>query len=201
MRRRALVRGLMAAAVGVGGLAAGALAATSPPGFFDGLRLVRHDGQPFSAATVAGRTVLLNFAFTGCSTTCPMALRQLEELRARLAARGADGIELLTVSADPLGDTPRTLRAFAERQGLRLAHWQLLTGEPSSVFTLMERISGSRGKAGDPLAHPTAFYMLDAHGRLMTRFNGVDADLSRIERELVNLDRTLGVEARRKPAA
>lgn len=198
MRRRTLVRGLLATAAG--GLAAGTRAAAPAPGFFDGLHLVRHDGQPFSAGSVAGRTVLLNFAFTGCSTTCPMALRQLEELRARLAARGADRIELLTVSADPLGDTPRTLRAFADRQGLRLEHWQLLTGAPVSVFTLMERVSGGRGKGGDPLSHPTAFYMLDAHGRLMARFNGVDADLSRIERELVNLDRTLGVEARRKPA-
>lgn len=197
MRRRRLMLAPLGAVAGLmPGLWSGAAQAQAAPGFFDGLALVRHDGRPFDAAQLKGKTLLVNFAFTTCSTTCPTTLLQLERLRQRLASQGPHEIELVTVSADPLHDTPATLRQYAARLGLKLERWQWLTGQPGPVHTLMERLTGQPGPKNDPLAHPTALNLVDALGRRIARFHGVEMDLPRLERELLNLDRTVGAKAR-----
>lgn len=189
MRRRHLLPATLA-------LLAGASRAQPAAGFFDGLKLMRHDGRPFDARQLKGKTLLVNFAFTTCSTTCPVTLQQMERLRQRLAGLGTHHIEFVTISADPLHDTPASLQRYASRAGLKLERWQWLTGRPEDVYTLMERLTGQRSPANDPLAHPTALNLVDALGRRIARFHGVDVDLPRLEREMLNLDRTVGAKAR-----
>ena len=188
-----------------------ALAATTPmptaaaPAFdtqlFEGLQFAREDGRSFAANALQGKSVLMNCAFTRCSTTCPTSTRQLKLLQDQLAAQATLQVEFVTVSADPLQDTPADLLAYARQAGADLRHWQWLTGSPEAVAQLMERLSGSAGQKGNPLDHPTAWYLIDGFGRRIARFDGVTPDLPRLLREVTRLDQTLGVQARARLAS
>lgn len=170
------------------------------PSLFDGHVLVRQDGQAFDLQRLHGKTVLLNLAFTQCSTTCPVTTRQLVELQQRLTATAGHQVEFVTVSADPSSDSPESLRAYAQAHGADLSRWHWLTGDPARVHAFIESLTGRSGPA-KPEEHLSSLLMIDAFGRRIGRFHGVEVDQPRLERELLRLDRGLGVQARNERLA
>ncbi|MDO9713443.1 SCO family protein [Paracraurococcus lichenis] len=84
------------------------------------------------------RPVLVSFFFTGCTAICPPQTAALAELQAELARRAAaeGGPLLLSISLDPLGDTPDAMRAYAARFGIALGlerSWLMLGGDPAAL--------------------------------------------------------------------
>lgn len=169
-------------------------AAADEPGLLDGLRLRRAgETKPVDPAALKGRTLLAHLVFTQCSATCPATLAQLRVLRARLDRQPGQQVTFVSVTADPLSDTPERLAAFADRHGMRSDQWWWITGAPDQVQRLAERL-GTRGGAKPPSRddHPTALHLIDGRGRRLARFNGVEVDVPRLEAELLALERLQG---------
>src|SRR5262245_60823153 len=76
---------------------------------------------------VKGRTVAINFIFTTCTTICPSLTATFRKVQQDLAARAPD-VQLISVSVDPITDTPERLRDFAARFGAGPG-WTFVTGE------------------------------------------------------------------------
>ena len=92
----------------------------TPPGFFAHfaeLHLVDHDARAFRLSGLQGKVVLLNFVFTGCAATCPTQTRELAALQQALPASLRRDVRFVSVSVDPLGDTPALLRAYGQSAG------------------------------------------------------------------------------------
>jgi protein SCO1/2 len=79
---------------------------------------------------VRGRTVVVNFVFTNCSTICGTMGANF----GRLQKLVGPGVALISISVDPL-DTPAKLKAWSERWG-RGPRWTLVTGSRGDIDIL-----------------------------------------------------------------
>ena len=178
-----------AALCSLGLLAAGEVVRAQPQPLRD-IRLVDQRGGPLSMAALAGRPTLLHFIFTQCGTTCPTQVRELVQVHADLPGPVRDKVRFVSVSVDPLSDTPATLTAFARGHGALRPGWVFATGSPGEIARLVERMAVMRpGRSGParPDDHRTSLYLFGADGQLVQRFRGVPVDGPRLVHELTVL--------------
>lgn len=170
-------------------LTGAALSATAQPAPLRGLNLQDQAARRIEPAAYRGRLLLLNFVFTGCSTTCPTQTLELAALRRRLPPALRAQVDFLSVSVDPLADTPATLAAFARRMDADQPGWRFATGAPSQIGTLTQRLAATDPRQPNPGAadHGTALYLFDATGVLRQRYAGVPVDRPRLVRELAEV--------------
>jgi len=170
-------------------LAGTALSATAQPLPLRGLTLQDQAARRIDAAAYRDRTLLLNFVFTGCSTTCPTQTLELAALRRSLPPALRAQVDFLSVSVDPLADTPATLTAFARRMDADQPGWRFATGAPSQIDTLTQRLAATdpRQPNPGPADHGTALYLFDTTGVLRQRYAGVPVDRPRLARELAEV--------------
>jgi len=189
-------RALLACALGLGAgthLARATPAAPRAESFysnFHGMKLTDQDGRPVAWQALQGRFVLVNFVFTGCSTVCPLQTRALLELHPRLPAGLRPKLRQLSVSLDPLSDSPAVLKAFARRMGADLPHWRFATGRPEDIERLADKLRLFRPgpDTRKPDDHSTALWLVDPAGMLRFRYSGNPPDVARLVREISVLD-------------
>lgn len=163
--------------------------AAAQPAPLQGVPLQDQRTQPVDAAALRGRVVLLHFVFTGCSSTCPLQVKELAAVRAALPAAARAAVRFLAVSVDPAHDTPATLAAFAQRLEADQPGWHFATGRPADLERLYERLRTFDPAKARPTPddHRTTLYLYDARGELMQRFAGVPVDRARLVREITQL--------------
>jgi cytochrome oxidase Cu insertion factor (SCO1/SenC/PrrC family) len=88
---------------------------------------------------VAGKTVAVNFVFTTCTTICPPMGANFGRLRRELGERAGRDLHLISVSVDPVTDTPERLAAWAEKFGAGDG-WTLVTGERGEITRLLKAL-------------------------------------------------------------
>lgn len=94
----------------------------------------------FFSELLAPRAVLVNAAFVGCSSACPLLTQQLVQVRDLLGARFGRDIWFLSITVDPLNDGPDQLKNFAQRQGADGPGWRFLGGQPDDVQRVLSRL-------------------------------------------------------------
>jgi protein SCO1/2 len=67
------------------------------------------------AALVRGRATALQLMFTGCSTVCPIQGAIFQRVQELLIDQSLHGIQLFSLSVDPLDDGPAALRAWLKK--------------------------------------------------------------------------------------
>ncbi|QDT02393.1 hypothetical protein K227x_07690 [Rubripirellula lacrimiformis] len=97
------------------------------------LRLTDADGNSISLATALSRAhpVVMQFAFTSCSTICPVASATMASVQKSLGDQ-AKQVRFCTISIDPEYDTPARLTEFSKTLGAD-AGWCFLTGDPHDI--------------------------------------------------------------------
>jgi len=104
---------------------------TIPDGDF-----VDQNGRKVSMKAFRGSTVVLTFIYTRCPlpTFCPMMDRNFEAIQAHMKTDPAlKKVHLVTVSFDPVRDTPAVLRAHAKELMADLRTWTFLTGKTQAI--------------------------------------------------------------------
>lgn len=102
--------------------------------------LVDQDGRAVRVHDLlVGRRVAINFIFTTCTTICPPMGANFARLQRDLEARGDNDVAFVSVSIDPVTDTPDRLAAWAARfRGS--GEWTLLTGEKAEIDSLLKEL-------------------------------------------------------------
>ncbi|MBP5949534.1 SCO family protein [Pseudomonas sp. P42] len=93
----------------------------------------------FYSDALQNRVVLLNVIFTSCNDACPLITRKLKEVRELLGDK-ADDITFISLTSDPLRDTPAVLKAYTLKQGCDDPHWLFLTGDKAQMDLVLSRI-------------------------------------------------------------
>lgn len=98
------------------------------------LELVDQGGRPvrFARDVIADRLVAIAFTYTTCTTVCPILDSILVNLQRRLGDRLGRDVYLVTLSIDPVTDTPARLLAHAGRLKARPG-WTFLTGRKENM--------------------------------------------------------------------
>ena len=94
----------------------------------------------FYSDVLKDKVVMLNVMFTHCNDACPLITRKLREVREAMGAELAAQVTFVSVSSDPLNDTPEALKAFAVKQGVDGPNWVFLTGDKASVDLVLGRL-------------------------------------------------------------
>ena len=92
----------------------------------------------FYSGLVKGKVVAINFIFTTCTTICPPMGATFAKVQKLLGDRGKD-VHLISVTLDPLNDTPERLRAWAAKFDARPG-WTLVTGPKPEVDRLLRAL-------------------------------------------------------------
>lgn len=151
------------------------------------LGLVDQSGNRLDLGALAGRPVLLTFAYAHCATMCPVLVTSLR----RAANTLDDRATAVFVTLDPWRDTPSALPTLIQTWGLaELPAVHLLSGSVDEVLAVHESygISGVRDEKTGEISHPGLVFVLDREGRIAYRFLSppaswlVDA-VTRLERE------------------
>ncbi|CAI8808816.1 protein SCO1 [Pseudomonas sp. IT-P12] len=93
----------------------------------------------FYSDALQNRVVLLNVIFTSCNDACPLITQKLKDVREVLGDK-ADDITFISLTSDPLRDTPAVLKAYTLKQGVDGPHWFFLTGDKAQMDLVLSRI-------------------------------------------------------------
>jgi protein SCO1/2 len=99
-------------------------------------RLLDQRGESFTREQLlaADKTWVVGFVFTSCPSSCPAVSRAMLSFQEQITrSRLEDRVELLTVTVDPVTDTPEVLAGYADSLGADLDNWRFLTGSPSAI--------------------------------------------------------------------
>lgn len=174
--------------------------------FFDGVvvppfDLTDQDGQAFTRADLADgeHYVILDFMFSHCVTACPIMSGNMLKVYDRTAGLP---IRFVSVSVDPVNDTPERLRAYAtDHLGVDTERWRFLSGDWSTVEQLAESLGFSLTPDSGPNAaitlpdggtmtniiHPTRFVLFGPDGEIVDSYLGMNP--GEVERLLRDIDR------------
>jgi cytochrome oxidase Cu insertion factor (SCO1/SenC/PrrC family) len=94
----------------------------------------------FYSDVLEGKTVLINVIYTNCKDACPMITQQLLDVRKRLPEAVQKQVHFVTITSDPKRDTPKALKAFAQKQSADLEGWTFLTGSKDNVDHILKKL-------------------------------------------------------------
>ena len=100
-----------------------------------------HENKPvrFYDDLVKDKIVLINFIFTACDDLCPPMIANLVMVQKLLGDRVGRDIFMLSISLDPVNDTPEVLKAYAEHYGTKPG-WTFLTGKYEDIEKLRRKL-------------------------------------------------------------
>lgn len=109
--------------------------------YFTDTPLLDQDGREvrFYSDVLEGRVVLLNVIFTSCEDACPLITRKLREVREALGG-DAGRVHFISLTSDPLNDSPQALKAYARKQGADDPNWTFLTGSREHMELVLGRL-------------------------------------------------------------
>lgn len=131
--------------------------------------LTRADGKRVALTRELddGRPVVLNFIFTTCSSSCPLASRTLEEFQRKLG-RGAARLHIMSISIDPEQDTPARLIDYAHKFHAG-PEWQYYTGTVEASIAAQKAFDVYRG---EKMSHTPVTLLRSAPGKPWLRIEG-----------------------------
>ena len=117
---------------------------------------------------VRDRVVAMNFIFTSCTTICPIMGTRFARVQSLLGAR-AKNVVFLSVSIDPVNDTPKALAAWSKRLGGG-AGWTLVTGTKADTNVLLRALGAG---ISDPASHSPLTLVGDDRSGSWQRIDGL----------------------------
>lgn len=140
---------------------------------------------------------IVGYIFTNCPDICPLTTNNMRLIQEELNKQKIDNVEFVTISFDPLQDSPEVLRKFAEIRNLDLTNWTFLTGEKFVVDSLMKRV-GVFAVVGDSTVfndgrkiyyyvHTDRIQLFDQHNRIRKNYIGSDVDIDEVISDIKSL--------------
>jgi len=105
----------------------------------------------FYTDLVKGKTVAVNFIFTTCTTICPPLAATFRRVQQDLGERVGRDVHLISVSVDPVTDTPERLQSFASKFKAGPG-WTFVTGGKPEITTLLKSLGSMTADKNDHTA-------------------------------------------------
>jgi protein SCO1 len=121
-----------------------------------------------------GKAVLVTFIYDHCPDVCPIIVGNLHTAQAQLGQE-ADKLQIVAVSVDPQGDTPRTVKAFLRDHRMTGRMEYLIGSRPEleKVWREWSILSKDTPTPKDPdlVEHAALVYGISGSGRITTLYS------------------------------
>lgn len=128
-------------------------------------------GKPISMADYRGKAVLLTFLYVDCPDVCPLISAALRTTIDKLGA-GSKQVQVVAISVDPVGDTPKAVRAYLSSRGV-LHRFEYLVGTKAQLAPVWAKyhIAAARdAKLKREVGHTGIVIGIDAGGKERTYY-------------------------------
>jgi protein SCO1/2 len=143
----------------------------TPPKAAPELKLKNSLGEAVDLAEYKGEAVLITFIYTHCPDVCPLIVSHLKTAQAELGDKAKE-MQIIAVSTDPKGDTPKTVKAFLDEHGMT-GKMQYLIGnraELGHVWTDWNIVARPDKAERDLVEHSALIYGIAADGKVTTLY-------------------------------
>jgi len=135
------------------------LSNSAPPATLDGpsislskipdIPVYDQDGRRlnFYSDLIKGKIVAINFIFTTCTTICPPLTATFRRVQQDLTQERLP-VQLVSISVDPVTDTPERLREFAAKFKAAPG-WTFVTGNKSEIDSLLRALGAAVADKND----------------------------------------------------
>jgi protein SCO1/2 len=141
-------------------------------------QFVDQDGKKRAFSSFKGSPVVITFIYTKCPlpTFCPLMDRHFAAMQTTLKTDPAfKNVHLVSVSFDPITDTPPVLKKHARELKADPARWTFLTGKRDDIDQFAARFGVSVTRSPEDqrdITHNLRTAIIDADGKLVTVYTG-----------------------------
>jgi protein SCO1/2 len=131
------------------------------------LKLRNYLGEPVNIDSYRGKPVLITFVYTHCPDVCPLMISNLRVAQNLMGAGGPQKAQVIAVSVDAKGDTPKTVKAFLKAHEMT-GRMQYLIGSQQELSRVWKAWGvGSERDAKNPdfVEHSGLVYGITASGK------------------------------------
>ncbi|MGI8918114.1 MAG: SCO family protein [Pyrinomonadaceae bacterium] len=109
--------------------------------YFSDVVLVNQHGEQlrFYSDLLKGKVVVISSFMATCTSACPVKNRNLEKLQEAAGDRLGKDVFILSISVDPVTDTPERLKEYAKTYHAKPG-WHFLTGKKENVDWALYKI-------------------------------------------------------------
>ena len=109
--------------------------------YFTDVVLINQNGDKmrFYSDLLQGKVVIINSFFGTCQGVCLPMNRNLEKVQEALGERVGKDVHIISISVDPVVDTPASLKEYAKKLHARPG-WYFLTGDKQNVDFALNKI-------------------------------------------------------------
>lgn len=109
--------------------------------YFTDVPLVNQNGERmrFYSDLLKGKVVVINTFYTGCADVCPVLTQKIAKIQDALGDRVGKEVHLVSITVDPIADTPLRLKAYAQRFRAKPG-WHFLTGKKENVEFALHKL-------------------------------------------------------------
>ncbi|KAB8152014.1 redoxin domain-containing protein [Kordia sp. TARA_039_SRF] len=129
------------------------------------------DSLEISNQDFNGKVTVMEFFFTTCPTICPVMNSNMRTLDEEFHEREDFAIASFTI--DPETDTPKVLKEYAERYGVKSINWHFLTGDIEEIHKLSNTgfniFTGINPEVAGGFEHQGYFALIDKNGFIRSR--------------------------------
>ena len=130
-------------------------------------------GKTVDLRQYRGKAVLVTFIYTHCPDVCPLIVSHLHTAQDKLGAE-AKHLQIVAVSVDPKGDTPRAVNAFLRAHQMTGRMEYLVGSRPTleNVWSGWHIVAKSSPKSNSPdlVEHSALIYGISASGKVVTLY-------------------------------
>jgi protein SCO1 len=150
------------------------------------IRLINQVGESVSLdSDLKGKILVIDFFFVSCPTICPrltsnMAMLQRAFRKNKAKESSLDTVvQLVSMTVNPLCDSFKRLREYADRYGANSDHWWFLTGDKKQIYDFARNqvfVTAAPGDGGpDDFIHTEKMILVDRNRHIRGYFNGLDS--------------------------
>lgn len=140
------------------------------------------DGNPVSLESTNGKARIVYFYFANCPDVCPPTTYLLSQVQDKLREQGTLGkkVEFITVTFDPVRDTPEVIRQFAERLSVEPDGWRFLRGDEEETIQMARDfgVGVKKLEEENTFIHFNFITLVDEKGQIREWINGSDENLT-----------------------
>ena len=109
--------------------------------YFTDVVLVNQNGENmrFYSDLLKGKVAVIHTLFTTCSEACPVITQKVVEIQKALGDRLGKDVHLISLSVDPLTDTPKRLKDYADKLEAKPG-WYFLTGKKENMDFALQKL-------------------------------------------------------------
>ena len=150
--------------------------------------LLDQNSRQFKFSQLAGRVVVVAFAYTTCPDVCPLITAAQRQVQSGLSADEGKKVFFLTITTDPEIDAPAVLAGYAKRHGADLTNWAFLTGEPVVLRKVWKNFGvGVKRKGRGLVDHTPLTALVDRQGKMRLVYVGPAPEVEVVLRDVRRL--------------